>query len=204
MREASNKKYGRDGRGRNRKKNTSKSFIHVENLRRRRKQNTTTTTMTMEESLNQMSLMAGSTPKISGDNNSVPKIDSRRHIDFDVDGNENGTNNFDQDQVVLSKSTSSTGADYYARGSAEAATESALTLAKIQHVSSMYAAPSFYVFSLVGLNTIVQSASVSILSHTLYSLSLGIHHYISQNPFPHLSCFRGFVSPKRVTDLSSF
>ncbi len=94
--------------------------------------------------MNQMSLVEGTTKKsalssISGDNNSMTNIDStnncrRRHIDFDVDGNENGTN-LDQDQVVLSKSTSSTGSDYYARGSAEAATESALTLAKIQHVS---------------------------------------------------------------------
>ena len=105
--------------------------------------------------MNQMSLMADTVTKsafssLSGDNVIMTNIDSsnissRRHIDFVVDGNENGTS-FDQDQVVLSKSTS-TGADYYARGSAEAATESALTLVKIQHVSSCFSVQHYLVHS---------------------------------------------------------
>ena len=45
--------------------------------------------------------------------------------------NDNDNNNDDDNQRL--QSTNST--DYYAKGSAELATESALTLAKIQHVS---------------------------------------------------------------------
>jgi hypothetical protein len=49
----------------------------------------------------------------------------------DEDTNNNNTNNHHQEEL---KSRSVSG-EYYARGSAEVATESALTLAKIEHVS---------------------------------------------------------------------
>ena len=50
--------------------------------------------------------------------------------------NDNGDNNNNDDDNERLQSTNST--DYYAKGSAELATESALTLAKIQHVSMFY------------------------------------------------------------------
>lgn len=109
--------------------------------------------MTLEAAMNRMSLMAGalSSSSIDGganttinDNNSNTGVgggvgDGRRHINFDLDAANNdnnekdGTN--DPDQVRELATTTSTGSDYYAKGSAEVATESALTLAKIQHVS---------------------------------------------------------------------
>ena len=101
--------------------------------------------------MNQMSLKAGAMANNSIDGGSgsstdgdgdgggggIVDIDSRRHIDFDINDKGTTTNNstLDSDQVVVTESTSM-GADYYAKGSAEVATESALTLAKIQHVSS--------------------------------------------------------------------
>ena len=50
-----------------------------------------------------------------------------------VNNNNSSTNDNNDDDNQRLQSTNST--DYYAKGSAELATESALTLAKIQHVS---------------------------------------------------------------------
>lgn len=101
---------------------------------------------TVEESMNQMSLMAGAMTNNSIDGGSGSStdggggggiVDSRRHIDFVLNDNGTTTNSsLDPNQEVVTESTSTGGADYYAKGSAEVATESALTLAKIQHVSS--------------------------------------------------------------------
>lgn len=103
---------------------------------------------TVEESMNQMSLMAGAMTNNSIDGGSGSStdggggggiVDSRRHIDFVLNDNGTTTNSsLDPNQVLVTESTSTStgGADYYAKGSAEVATESALTLAKIQHVSS--------------------------------------------------------------------
>jgi len=104
--------------------------------------------------MNQMSLMAGalSSSSIDGgasnNDNNISNTgdglgvggsagDGRRHINFDISdaNNENDGTNNDPDQVRELATTTSTGSDYYAKGSAEVATESALTLAKIQHVS---------------------------------------------------------------------
>ena len=57
---------------------------------------------------------------------------SAEAVNNDNSTNDNDNNNQDDDNQRL-QSTNST--DYYAKGSAELATESALTLAKIQHVS---------------------------------------------------------------------
>lgn len=104
---------------------------------------------TVEESMNQMSLMAGAMTNNSIDGGSgsstdggggggIGDTDSRSHIDFVINDGTTTNSSLDPNQVVVTESTSTStgGADYYAKGSAEVATESALTLAKIQHVSS--------------------------------------------------------------------
>jgi hypothetical protein len=107
---------------------------------------------TVEESMNQMSLMAGAmtnnniaSSSIDGGSGSstdggggggIGDTDSRRHIDFVINDGTTTNSSLDPNQEVVTESTSTGGADYYAKGSAEVATESALTLAKIQHVSS--------------------------------------------------------------------